>query len=168
MNILVLADTHMPRMARGLPTAVAAALAEADLVLHAGDLCVQAVLAEIERYAPVVAVAGNNDEPALVRALPDRTVVDAGPFRIGLVHGHDGKGANTPSRALAAFTGQPVHCVVFGHSHQPLTRWEGGCLLFNPGSPTDRRRQPQYSFGWLRVGERIEPEIVRFGGTAER
>ncbi len=108
MNILVLADTHMPRRARGLPPVVIAALAQADLVLHAGDLCVLPVLAEIERYAPVVAVAGNNDEPALVRALPCQTVVEAGPFRIGLVHGHDGKGSTTPARALAAPVNAPL------------------------------------------------------------
>lgn len=161
MNILVLADTHIPSQARRFPSAVIDALARADLVLHAGDMIKEWVLQELERYAPVVAVAGNNDDEELWARLPRQTVVPAGPFRIGLVHG-DGARGTTLSRAAAAFVGERVDCVVFGHSHQPLCVSQGGVLYLNPGSPTDKRREPHYSFAWLRLGEELEAEHVFF------
>lgn len=161
MNILVLADTHIPSRARHLPSAVIEALPEAGLILHAGDLTTPAVLEELERYAPVVAVAGNNDDAVLSRRLPSLAIVPAGGFRIGLVHG-DGTRGTTLSRAAAAFASEVVDCVVFGHSHQPFVLRESGVLYFNPGSPTDRRRQPRFSYGWLKIGDELHPELVYF------
>ena len=109
----------------------------------------------------MVAVAGNNDTPELCAELPRQAVVPAGAFRIGLVHG-DGPGGNTFSRAAGAFAAGSVDCVVFGHSHQPLAERRGDVLYLNPGSPTDRRREPRYSFAWLRVGETLAAEHVYF------
>lgn len=161
MNILVLADTHMPRMARGLPAAVLAALPQADLVLHAGDFTHPELLTTLETYAPVIAVAGNNDAPELWERLPRRTTVTAGRFTIGLVHG-DGDKGRTFERARAAFAGEAVDCVVFGHSHQPICRWLDDRLYLNPGSPTDKRREPSYSFAWLHTDDELRAELVRF------
>lgn len=161
LDILVIADTHIPSRARGLPAAVLEALPKAGLILHAGDFTVRAILRELERHAPVVAVAGNNDDRELASLLPVRTIVPAGRFRIGLVHG-DGTRGTTYSRAAAAFAEDPVDCVVFGHSHQPLAVREGKVLYLNPGSPTDRRRQPRYSYAWLRAGDDLSPELVYF------
>jgi hypothetical protein len=136
------------------------------LILHAGDIFAPWVLDHLGEIAPVLAVIGNGDPDPLRRALPRARVVTIGPHRLGLVHGHEGRGATTPQRAFNTFapaTGEPaVDCVVFGHSHQPLSKLQGGVLLFNPGSPTDKRRQPYHSFGILRVADTIEPEIVCF------
>lgn len=131
------------------------------MILHAGDITTPIVLEELERYAPVVAVAGNNDDADLSNRLPPRAIVPVGGFRIGLVHG-DGTRGTTFSRAAAAFASGEVDCVVFGHSHQPLVLREGGVLYFNPGSPTDRRRQPRFSYGWLMAGDELRPELVYF------
>lgn len=161
MDILVLADTHIARAGVPLPAAVLAALPCASLILHAGDVTHPAVLRALERYAPVYAVAGNNDEPALAAQLPARACLRADGLTIGLVHGHGARGT-TFERAQAAFSAQPVDCVVFGHSHRPMVEWVDGRLYLNPGSPTQRRREPAYSFAWLRTGPRLTAEIVRF------
>lgn len=161
MDILVLADTHIPSRARRLPQAVLDVLSNADLILHAGDITTRPILRELERYAQVVAVAGNNDDAELVSLLPARTIISAGRFRVGVVHG-DGARGTTYSRAAAAFEPGTVDCVVFGHSHQPLSICEGGVLYLNPGSPTDRRRQPRFSYAWLRAGDELCSELVYF------
>lgn len=140
------------------------ALPRAELILHAGDVTAPSVLEELSQYARVVAVAGNNDRE-LCGTLPVRAIVEAGRFRVGVVHG-DGPRGTTFSRAAAAFAGEAVDCVVFGHSHQPLCIRDGGVLYLNPGSPTDRRRQPRFSFGWLIAGEELKPEIVYFDRPA--
>ena len=165
MNILVLADTHIARLDRQLPAEVLAALPQAALILHAGDVTHPGLLRTLERHAPVHAVLGNNDGFDLVGKLPVRTIVQAAGFRIGVVHGDGAKGT-TFERAQVAFADEAVDCVVFGHSHQPLCQWLNGRLYLNPGSPTQRRREPACSYAWLRVGETLEPELVRFGGAA--
>jgi putative phosphoesterase len=144
-----------------LPAPVRDALRRADLVLHAGDLATAAVLAELETFAPVVAVAGNVDEPALRARLPRRAIVPVGRFRVGLVHG-DGETGTTLRRAEATFASDAVDCVVFGHSHQPLLEERAGRLYLNPGSPTDKRRAPGFSFAWLHAGESLVPEVIYF------
>lgn len=161
MNILVLADTHMARAGMPLPRPVRDALPQADLILHAGDITTAAVLRELERHAPVHAVLGNNDDEALCGTLPIRRVVEAADYRIGMVHGHGSRGS-TYERAQAAFAGEAVDCVVFGHSHQPLVETVDGRLYLNPGSPTQRRRQPRWSYAWLRCGEALTAELVWF------
>lgn len=148
-RLVVVSDTHMPRMAKQLPLALRVELEEADGILHAGDFVSYAAVDALEAYAPVIGVAGNNDDDAIRARFPGRQVIAWSRHRIGLVHGHDGPGRTTPERALAAFAEDDVDIVVFGHSHIPLQERRGGVLLFNPGSPTDRRRQPRYSFGVL-------------------
>lgn len=161
VKALVLADTHMPSRARAFPAPVVAALGEADLILHAGDLATLAILKELELYAPVHAVWGNVDDPEVRMRLPRRTIVPVGKFRVGLIHG-DGGARSTIERAALAFAFEDVDCIVFGHSHQPVNTRREGVLFLNPGSPTDRRRQPKYSFAWLRAGDTLEAEIVYF------
>lgn len=161
VRAFVLSDTHMPSRARTLPEPVLAALKEADLILHAGDVSTGAILDELRRYAPVTAVYGNVDDEELRRTLPRRTIVQVGSFRVGLVHGHGATGT-TLERAAAAFVNDTVDCVVFGHSHQPFCQRRDGRLFLNPGSPTDRRTQPRRSFAWLRASEALDAEIVRF------
>jgi putative phosphoesterase len=158
----VVSDTHWRGGGRAYPEVLLRGLQGVDLILHAGDLVTLAALEPLWLIAPVVAVAGNVDEMAVRAALPDRRVVQIGPYRVGLTHGHRGVGRNTPERALTTFEFVPLDAVVFGHSHEPLCEERDGVLLFNPGSPTDRRFQPEFSFGILHAAERLWGEIRRF------
>jgi putative phosphoesterase len=118
----------------------------ADVILHAGDLATLGVLAELRALGPSVhAVCGNVDEPALARELPVETVLEVGGARIGMIH-DSGAAAGRMARMRRRFPG--VDAVVFGHSHIPLHETgPDGLQLFNPGSPTDRRRQPRHTMG---------------------
>jgi putative phosphoesterase len=145
MRIGVIADTHIPVRAKAIPSVVLEAFAGVALILHAGDVVVPEVLDVLSRIARVEAVAGNNDPDSL--GLPVARELELGGYRIGLAHGHVGTGKTTVERALSHFSG--VDCVVFGHSHIPYHQHHGQTLAFNPGSATDRRRQPQCSFGML-------------------
>jgi putative phosphoesterase len=165
LTVGVVSDTHLyPEPRRGLPPTLLDELAAAGvgLILHAGDILAPWVLDRLANIAPVLAVYGNADLADLRLALPPSRVHTIGPHRIGLVHGDRGRGRTTPDRAYYTFADAPVDCVIFGHSHQPLSKLRDGTLLFNPGSPTDKRRQPYYSFGLLRVAETIVPELVCF------
>lgn len=147
MRIGVVSDTHIPKRAREIPPQVLEAFRDVDLILHAGDLVVPDVLAALERLAPVVAVAGNNDPADLADRLGHTRAVDLAGYRIGLTHGHLGTGKSTVEKALSHFPG--ADCVVFGHSHAPYSQRHGATLAFNPGSATDRRRAPRCSYGML-------------------
>ena len=162
IRVGVLSDTHVPEKARALPGVLLRAFEGVDMILHAGDLITEDVIAALERIAPVHAIAGNNDPPELVQMLGRRRVVSAGGVKIGLVHGDRGRGRNTPDRAARAFADGEVTWVVFGHSHLPYLGpppdVEGqppapAVTLFNPGSPTDRRHAPRKSFGFLEIEE---------------
>lgn len=162
MRIGVLSDTHMSTASARLPKALEKGLTGVDLILHAGDWVSPAVAELLERIAPVEGIAGNNDGEEIVRRFGRRKIVRAGELSIGMVHG-DGWGKTTEQRAYEAFANERVNAVVFGHSHIPHMEWKNGMLLFNPGSPWDKRRQPRYSFGILKTeGNRIEAEHVFF------
>ena len=151
----------MPSRARAFPPPVVEALRQADLILHAGDLATLPILDELKSFAPVHAVAGNVDAPEVRAILPRRVVVQVGSFRIGLIHG-DGAATSTLRRAESAFATETVDVVVFGHSHQPYLEWRDSRLFLNPGSPTDKRRAAKYSFAWLRLDDKLAPELVYF------
>ncbi len=162
-RIVIIGDTHLPRFGRRLPDFVLGALADADLVLHAGDHTDPLVLDLLAQFAPTEAVAGNNDPPELVERLGFRRLVAVEGIRIGLTHGHLGPGRTTPDRALNAFgdADPPVQAIAFGHSHQPLIDRRNGVWLLNPGSPTDKRRQPAFSLLHVTVdGADLRPELV--------
>lgn len=160
IRIGVVSDTHIPTRAKALPSILFQAFSNVDMILHAGDLATLDVLIDLEALAPVHAVYGNVDPPEVMAKLPKKKEIVVEGVTIGLIHG-DGPGGNTVRRAQEAFP--HADCIVFGHSHDPLCRQEGRTLLFNPGSPTDRRRQPDHSYGFLTVSNgRIEGEIVRF------
>lgn len=143
----------MPRFAKALPAALRKGLLESgvDVILQCGDIVDAVAIPFFEELAPVEAVAGNNDPPALVRRFGRKKVLEFGAVRIGMLHGHEGVGRSTLARAENAFTKEPVNAVLFGHSHVPYCEWHDGRLFFNPGSPTDKRRQPNYSFGIIRI-----------------
>ena len=144
-RLLLLADTHVPRRAKDLPAEVWQAVAEADLVLHAGDWVDVHLLDELEaRSHRLVACYGNNDHGALRERLPEVARVEVDGLRIGVVH-ETGQRARREERMSAAYDDLDV--LVFGHSHIPWdTTTASGLRLLNPGSPTDRRRQPHCTY----------------------
>ena len=153
---VVIADTHVPRRARALPQGLLAHLRRADLILHAGDLMVGDVLEELGAYAPVRAVRGNLDPPEL--ELPETLEFDFGGVRVAMIH-DSGRKQGRRARLRRRFPDARV--VVFGHSHIPFLEDEDGFMLLNPGSPTDRRRQPHHTFALLHAEE--EEGRVRAG-----
>jgi uncharacterized protein len=131
-----------------------------DLILHAGDAGHASVLQSLERVAATIAVRGNADSLDLIETLPDRVWIEVGSRTVLLLHGHHGKTALKAARAAAA---PDVDLIVFGHSHKPLIEREGRTILFNPGSPTERRWNPHFGVGLVRVTDAsIEPELVLF------
>jgi putative phosphoesterase len=147
---VVLSDTHLPagRFDR-LPAGAVAWLERADVVLHAGDIVAPEVLDELWSFAPVHAVLGNNDHQ-LARLLPETVLVDLAGVPVGMIH-DSGPKAGRAARLKVRFPTADV--VVFGHSHLPVVQ-EGidGQILFNPGSPTQRRMAPTHTIGVLELG----------------
>jgi uncharacterized protein len=159
----VVSDTHMPRHARLLPAALREGLAGVDVIVHCGDMVDAMAIPLFEAIAPLEAVAGNNDPAQLHHRFGKSKILQFGEFRIGVVHGHDGSGRSTLARAENAFKNERVNAVLFGHSHIPYCRYHDGILFFNPGSPTDRRRQRQYSFGIIRItSTTLEPKLYYY------
>ena len=160
MRVVVLADTHAPRRWRSCPPRVAQRLRGADLILHAGDVCTATVLEELAQYAPVVAVAGNNDGPDVAGwgATPTAEL-DLDGLRVAMLH-DSGPASGRLARMRRAFPRADL--VVFGHSHIPLDQAGYGLRIFNPGSPTDRRRQPRGTVAVLSIesGQLVEARIV--------
>lgn len=159
MKIVVLSDTHLPKKNKGLPARLIEELRGADLIIHAGDWQTLDVYKELQTYARVEGVYGNVDNEEIAGLLPDKKVVEVCGFRIGITHGH-GKGQTTEKRAIAAFEDEKVDCIIFGHSHIPAMRYEGDLLLFNPGSPTDKRRQKLFSFGVISISDKMVAEHI--------
>jgi putative phosphoesterase len=160
VRAVVLSDTHLRDDGkRRAPDAVYDALRAADVVLHCGDVVEGGFLRELATFAPVHAVLGNNDV-TLRGTLPERLVLDLAGVRVGMVH-DSGATKGRPARVRCMFPDCAL--VVFGHSHAPVDEVGlDGQRLFNPGSPTQRRRQPHPSFGVLDLadGEVIGHRIV--------
>ncbi len=140
-----MADTHVPRRARDLPEQLWQAVAEADVVLHAGDwVCVELLDALLARASRLIGVAGNNDGPELTARLPEVATAELDGVRLTVVH-ETGPARGRDERCAARFP--DIDVLVFGHSHIPWdTEASNGLRLLNPGSPTDRRRQPTCSW----------------------
>ncbi|HEY1643973.1 MAG TPA: metallophosphoesterase family protein [Streptosporangiaceae bacterium] len=149
VQVVVLSDTHAPRRWKACPPAVAMRLRGADLILHAGDVCTAAVLDELSEYAPVQAVLGNNDGPDVADwGAPPTVELDLDGLAVAMIHD---SGARQGRLVRMRRQFPAAQLVVFGHSHIPLDESAGGLRIFNPGSPTDRRAQPQGTIGLLRI-----------------
>jgi uncharacterized protein len=156
LTVAVISDTHMPRGTRRLPVE---RLAGADAILHAGDLMELSVLHELEALGPPVhAVRGNVDSHELIVRLPLMRTVQFEGVRIGMVHD---AGASQGRLARMRRRFPDAHAVVFGHSHIPLHEEHDGFQIFNPGSPTDRRRQPRHTMGLAHIeGSTLTFELI--------
>ena len=160
MRIAVLADTHAPRFWKRCPPAVAEHLDGVDLILHAGDVCTAGVLRELETFAPVFAVLGNNDGPEVAEwGAPEILETTLDGLSVAMIH-DSGPAGGRGYRLRRRFPDADL--VVFGHSHIPWDRTTDGQRAFNPGSPTDRRRQPVGTLGLLTVetGRVLDATIV--------
>ncbi|MBH0230251.1 metallophosphoesterase family protein [Halobacillus yeomjeoni] len=166
MKLIVLSDTHMPKKAKQLPDRLIEELKDADLIIHAGDWQTVEVYHELKKHAPVRGVYGNVDGEDIKRLFPSQLVFDAEGHKIGVIHGH-GEKKTTEKRVIEAFEKEDVSLIIFGHSHLPLLRYYKNKLLFNPGSVTDKRKLPYYSFGKLTVSEEIQAEHIFFKTTEE-
>jgi putative phosphoesterase len=151
MQLAIISDTHLPRGTRRLPDACVERLRAADAILHAGDFIAAEVLAELEALGPPVhAIHGNVDGPDLQMRLPRVRTVAAGGARIAMIH-NAGPADGRLRRLRRTFP--DADAVVFGHSHRPLLEADAeGFQIFNPGSPTERRRAPHHTMGIATVG----------------
>ncbi len=160
MRIAVVSDTHLSGP-EDLPQGLLRTFAEVDLILHAGDLVQLSVLEELQKVGPkVVAVCGNMDPISVKRTLPDRQIIQAEQFRIGLTHGR-GTPANLMETVKRIFKDEQVDCIVYGHSHCPQNEVCEGILYFNPGSLTDKVYAPYNSYGILEIDKKLTGKIIK-------
>lgn len=152
MQLAIISDTHLPKGSRSLPEACRRRLAAADAILHAGDFIKAEVLADLRGLGPPVhAVHGNVDCAELRAELPESTMLEFGETRIAMIH-NSGSAAGRSRRMRNRFP--DADAVIFGHSHIPLLeRGPDGLILFNPGSPTERRRAPSHTMGIAKVAD---------------
>ena len=151
LKVLALADTHAPRRWKGVPQSLLEPLQSCDLILHAGDVCTPNVLDELSVFAPVHAVLGNNDGDDVAEwGAPTELELELEGVRVAMIH-IAGPKQGRGRRMGRQFPDADI--VVFGHSHMPVDIVEDGTHLFNPGSPTDPRREPVGSYGWLELGD---------------
>ena len=158
-HIGIISDTHIPHFKK-LPDVIWEHFAGVELIIHAGDLSVLSVTKELETIAPVVAVQGNIEEDEVIHTLPIKCEIVVGHCRIGIVH-ILGDSHNREKIARQEFPNARV--VIYGHSHIPWNEDRNGLLLFNPGSATDRRRQPRCSTGMLYIDDQtqsVKGEII--------
>lgn len=158
MRLLIISDTHIPARAKNLPSEVWDEVDRADIVMHAGDWVVPALLDELEdRAIRLIGVFGNNDGAELRRRLPEVARATLDGLRVAVVHETGGK-AGRELRADRDY--QDVDLLIFGHSHIPWdTVSPGGLRLLNPGSPTDRRRQPACTYRTASVHDGVLSDV---------
>jgi uncharacterized protein len=164
VRVAVLSDTHSPRHWKRCPEPVARVLDGADLILHAGDVCRAETLVELAAFAPVHAVLGNNDTADVAQwGAPERLELDLAGLPVAMIH-DSGPAKGRPARLRRIFPTAAL--VVFGHSHIPWDETVGGQRAFNPGSPTDRRRQPHGTMGELQIadGRLVSAKIIPVTG----
>ncbi|BBZ36062.1 metallophosphoesterase family protein [Mycolicibacterium confluentis] len=159
MRLLIISDTHVPTRAKDLPAAVWDEVDRADVVIHAGDWMEVGLLDALEaRSAKLVACWGNNDGPDLRARLPERADVTLGGVRFTVTH-ETGASAGREARMSKLYPDTDV--LVFGHSHIPWdTTTSTGLRLLNPGSPTDRRRQPAHTYMTATVADGVVSDVT--------
>jgi putative phosphoesterase len=145
LKIAVLADTHIPKRARGLPAKALDIIEKSDMLIHAGDILTGDFLDYLSKMLPLFAVLGNND---IGLDLPEKLEIEVDGVKLAIIH-DSGDSKGRAGRMKRLFP--QADAVIFGHSHIPMNSLEEGILLFNPGSATDRRRQPKHTMGTLDI-----------------
>ena len=162
MRLAIISDTHMPRGARAIPDACLERCRAADAILHAGDLIDVSVLELLRSLGPPLhAISGNVDSAAVRALLPARLELDLGGVRVGMVH-IPGPAAGRRERLRAKFP--RCDALIFGHTHMPEHAELDGFQIFNPGSPTERRRAPAHTMGLATIDRgRVQFELLALG-----
>jgi putative phosphoesterase len=168
-TIGLVSDTHLPRFGRALPRALEDGLHSAGVsrILHMGDLTDAIAIPLFESIAPVDAVAGNNDPEDVWMRYGRRKIVTIESVRIGMIHGDEGRGRNAHENALAAFAADAPDVVLYGHSHRPVVERRGKLLIANPGSPTDKRMMPQFSYGIMTIDDGVASIVLGYYASRE-
>ncbi|MBB6454767.1 hypothetical protein HNQ94_003256 [Salirhabdus euzebyi] len=159
MKVVVISDTHMPKRGMRFPQTLLKALSDADLIIHLGDWLSIDVYEKLKQFGRIEGVHGNVDTEEIKQLFPAKKILKINEIKIGIVHGHGDK-KTTEKRVLEAFEGEEVDCILFGHSHMPLLKFNNKTLLFNPGSAKDKRKMPYYSFGILHIEDDIRAEHI--------
>ncbi|WP_105617026.1 metallophosphoesterase family protein [Vallitalea okinawensis] len=159
MIIGVIGDTHLKYDDTKLDNLLHQ-LEDVDHIIHVGDFNDRRIYERIRSVKPLSAVCGNNDDSFLKSILKDSQITTLENMKIGITHGHMGKGKTTPERALSIFEHQKVDIIVFGHSHQPMIQTRQGILMLNPGSFFRKRREKYYSYIVLELGARINAQLL--------
>ncbi|KPK42778.1 MAG: hypothetical protein AMJ78_01300 [Omnitrophica WOR_2 bacterium SM23_29] len=160
MKIGVISDTHIPRTAKDIPSVIYSEFKNVDLIVHAGDFVEIDFLNRLRDLKETIAVYGNLDSNEVVDALKAKEIIEAGGFRIGLVHGW-GPPGGLIERIEQEFKGEKIDSIIFGHSHRAMNETKNGILFFNPGSPTDKIFAPFNSYGVLEVTDKITAKVIK-------
>ncbi len=157
MKIGVISDTHLPHAGAELPDELINELKKVDLIIHAGDHCEERYLNKLKSISEVRTVAGNRDSYQLKNSLQDKLTFEAAGKKISIIHGHQFRGKNILQGLNYTFVDSDI--IVFGHTHRPFNERVSDKLFFNPGSPTDKRLEKNYTFGIIEIEEEIEAKI---------
>jgi uncharacterized protein len=149
-RIVVTGDTHFRNTSVTIPPKLEHELRSATLSIHTGDFCTFESKQVLERFGPILAVRGNNEDSELNRTLPDRVRISIGEQVLLLTHGHRETGRSARDAVFRTYAGK-FDLVIFGHSHQPLWEEDSGTWFLNPGSPTQKRREPAFSFAVIDI-----------------
>ena len=157
MKIVVISDTHIPRVAHDIPPQIYSDIETCDAIINAGDFVEEALLDKLNILRKTYAVCGNMDTDNLRRRLKQKEVIKFGKFKVGIIHGY-GAPRDIEETVMKEFT--EVDAIVFGHSHSATNVLKSGILLFNPGSPTDKIFAKSNSYGILEISDKIEGRII--------
>jgi len=161
MKIGVISDTHIADTTTAIPAKILQDFKNVDMVLHAGDLTDLNVIEQLKKSCPhITAVYGNMDSSDVREKLPEKKIIKAGNYKIGLMHGA-GAPAQLVEFMARAFKDDNVDIIVFGHSHRPLNEEKEGILFFNPGSAMDKVYAPYNSYGIIELNGKIEAKIIK-------
>lgn len=161
IRIGVISDTHIPDRTAGIPQKILDGFKNVDMIIHAGDLVELSVLQDLKSVCKkVIAVYGNMDSPETREKLPEKEIIKAGKYKIGVIHGY-GHPAKLVELVGQQFKGDDVDVIIFGHSHLPFNEKRGGILYFNPGSATDKIFSPYNSYGIIELNDTIEAQIIK-------
>lgn len=157
MKIGVISDTHLSAVANTFPQQLIKELKKVDLIIHAGDHCEERYLNKLKSINELRTVAGNSDSYNLKQKLKEKLTFEIAGKKISIIHGHQFRGRNILQGLNYTFVDSDI--IIFGHTHRPFNERLSDKLFFNPGSPTDKRLEKNYSFGIIEIKEDIKAEI---------